>query len=245
LAQTAYLIREIANQIRSLEPKPDISDIMVKVDALLDESVEGFRIPDLKDEERIYILSLIDFNELSKRFQKSRKRIEIEKLRKLIEKKLEELIESNYTRMDFREIYLQLIDEYISGAKSIDVLFSQLVKFSKELNEEEQRYIREGLESEEELAVFDLLTKPDMKLNKQEKADVKRIARQLLETLKREKLVLDWKKKLQTRAGVKLTIDKTLDLLPKAYTLDLYNQKCDLVYKCVYDLQTPVHQYAI
>jgi type I restriction enzyme, R subunit len=232
LAQTAYLIREIANQIRSLEPKPDISDIMVKVDALLDESVEGFRIPDLKDEERIYILSLIDFNELRKRFQKSRKRIEVEKLRKLIEKKLEELIESNHTRIDFRERYLQLIDEYISGAKSIDVLFCMLVKFSKELNEEEQRYIREGLEIEEELAVFDLLTKPDIKLNKKETAEVKRIARQLLETLKRERFVLDWKKKVQTRAGVKLTIEKTLDLLPEDYILDLYNQKCDLVYKC-------------
>jgi type I restriction enzyme, R subunit len=245
LAETAYLIRKIANQIRSMEPKPDISDVMVKVEALLDMSVEGFRIPDIEDEERIYDLSLIDFDELSKRFQKSRKRIEVEKLRKLIEKKLEELIESNRTRIEFRERYLQLIDEYISGAKSIDVIFSQLVKYSQELNEEEQRYIREGLQSEEELAVFDLLTRPDMKLIKKETAEVKRIARQLLETLKREKLVLDWKKKQQTRAGVKLTIEKTLDLLPEAYTIDIYNQKCNLVYQYVYDLESAAYQYAV
>jgi len=243
IAETAYLIRKIANQIRSLEPKPDISDVMVKVEALLDESVEGFRIPDMEDEERIYDLSLIDFDGLSKKFQKSRKRIEIEKLRKLIEKKLEELIESNRTRIDFRERYLQLIDEYISGSKSIDVIFSQLVKYSQELNEEEQRYIREGLQSEEELAVFDLLTRPDMKLNKKETAEAKRIATQLLETLKKEKLVLDWKKKQQTRAGVKLTIEKTLDLLPEAYTIDMYNLKCDLVYKYIYDLQPSAQQY--
>ena len=236
LAETAYLIRKIANQIRSLEPKPDISDVMVKVEALLDESVEGFRIPDIEDADRIYDLSLIDFDSLSKRFQKSRKRIEVEKLRKLIEKKLQDLIESNRTRIDFRERYLQLIDEYISGAKSIDVIFSQLVKFSQELNEEERRYVREGLQSEEQLAVFDLLTKPDMKLNKKETAEVKRIARQLLEILKRERLVLDWKKKLETRAGVKLTIEKTLDMLPEVYTTAVYQQKCDLVYKYVYDM---------
>ena len=31
-------------------------------------------------------------------------------------------------------------------------------------------------------------------------------------------------------------IEKTLDELPEAYTIDLFNQKCDLVYKYVYDL---------
>ncbi len=41
----------------------------------------------------------------------------------------------------------------------------------------------------------------------------------------------DWKKKQQTRAGVKLTIEKTLDLLPEVYTTEIFNQKCDLVYK--------------
>jgi type I restriction enzyme R subunit len=120
-----------------------------------------------------------------------------------------------------------------------------LVRFSQGLQEEEKRFIREELDSEEELAVFDMLTKPEMKLSKKEAAEVKRVARQLLATLKKEKLVLDWKKKQQTRAGVKLTIEKTLDLLPEIYTTDIYNQKCDLVYKYVYDIKAPAYQYAI
>jgi type I restriction enzyme R subunit len=41
------------------------------------------------------------------------------------------------------------------------------------------------------LAIFDLLTKPEIKLTKAEKRE----AKQLLETLKREKLVLDWKRR--------------------------------------------------
>jgi len=240
LAETSYLIRKVANQIRSLEPKPDVSEVMAKVEALLDESVEGFTIPDIKDEERIYDLSLIDVEELSKNFRKSKKRIEIEKLRKLIEKKLEELIEVNATRMDFKERYLELIDEYLSGAKSLDAIFDALIKFSQGLKDEEKRHIREGLESEEELAIYDMLTKPDMKLTINDVKKVKRIARQLLETLKKEKLVLDWKKRQQTRAGVKLAIEETLDILPEVYSTDMYNQKCDLVYKYVYDLETPV-----
>jgi len=51
--------------------------------------------------------------------------------------------------------------------------------------------------------------------------------------------------KLQTGAGVKLTIEKTLDLLPEAYTIDVYNQKCNLVYQYVYDLESAVPQYAM
>ena len=39
----------------------------------------------------------------------------------------------------------------------------------------------------------------------------------------------DWKKKQKTRARVKLTIEKTLDLLPEVYTTEIFNQKCDLV----------------
>jgi type I restriction enzyme R subunit len=243
VSETAYLIRKIANHIRSLQPIVDTDEVMTKVEALLDQSVEGFRIADLKDEERIYDLSKIDFEALRNKYKKSRKRIEIEKLRNSIEKKLDELIEINRTRIDFKERYLSLIAEYLSGAKSLDEIFEQLVRFSQGLQEEERRFIREELDSEEELAVFDMLTKPEMKLSKKEVAEVKRVARQLLATLKKEKLVLDWKKKQQTRAGVKLTIEKTLDLLPEIYTTDMYNQKCDLVYKYVYDMEAPAYQF--
>jgi type I restriction enzyme R subunit len=236
IKETAYLIRKIEKHIRSLEPEVDIDEVMSKIEALLDESVEGFKITEPIDTDKIYDLSKIDFEKLQAKFRKGKKRIEIEKLRKLIEKKLADLIIDNQTRIDFRERYLVLIDDYLSGAKNLDAIFQKLVKFSQDLQNEEKRHIREGLDDEQQLAIFDMLTKPDMKLNKKEVAEVKRIARQLLEALKREKLVLDWKKRQSTRAGVKLTIEQELDLLPEIYTKDLYSQKCDAVYKYVYDM---------
>jgi type I restriction enzyme R subunit len=215
-----------------------------KVEALLDESVEGFAIPEYKDHKHIYDLSKIDFEALQKKFKKGRKRTELEILKSMIEKTLDTLVQANRTRMDFKERYQELIDEYIRGVKSLDDIFQRLLKFTQELRDEEKRYIREGLESEEELAVFDILTKPEMKLSKKEIMETKRIARQLLETLKKEKLVLDWRKKQTTRAGVKLTIEETLDMLPEAYTIEAYKNKCDLVYQYVYDLEPVVSQYA-
>lgn len=44
---------------------------------------------------------------------------------------------------------------------------------------------------EQELAVFDLLIKPDLTLTKKEGQEVKKVAQDLLSTLKREKLVLN------------------------------------------------------
>ena len=89
--------------------------------------------------------------------------------------------------------------------------------------------------SEEELAIFDLLTKPEIKLTAKEEREVKKVAKTLLETLKQEKLVLDWKKRQTTRAMVRYTIENVLDQLPRAYSKDLYKQKCNAVYQHVYD----------
>jgi len=54
--------------------------------------------------------------------------------------------------------------------------------------------------------------------------------------LKKEKLVLDWRKRQQTRADVLLTIQAILDEeLPRTYTPEIYQQKCDLVYQHFYE----------
>ncbi len=53
--------------------------------------------------------------------------------------------------------------------------------------------------------------------------------------MKREKLVLDWRKRQQSRQAVRLCIEQELDKLPPVYSTDLYKQKCDLAYRHVYD----------
>ena len=127
-----------------------------------------------------------------------------------------------------------MIAEYNSGATNADALFAQLVTFAQNLNEEEKRGVAEGL-SEEELALFDILTRPNIKLSRDQKKKVQEVAKELLDILKIEKLVLDWRKKQQTRAAVQLTIEQILDSLPEAYSPELYHQKCNLVYQHVYD----------
>jgi type I restriction enzyme R subunit len=60
----------------------------------------------------------VDFDALKQRFKKGRKRIEMDRFKSLIERKLDSLIERNRTRMDYRKRYQEMIQEYLSGAKN-------------------------------------------------------------------------------------------------------------------------------
>jgi type I restriction enzyme R subunit len=222
----------IADKIRSLTPPADISAMMDRVEKLLDQSIapKGYKISNT----RIVDLSQIDFDKLKAQFEQGHKRIEIEKLRGQINSKLSLMLRLNRSRMDFYEQFQRLIDDYNSGAQNADAFFAQLVTFAQSLNEEEKRGVSECL-SEEELALFDILTKPNVKLSRKEKETVKKVAQELLDTLKAERLVLDWRKKQQTRAAVQVSIEQILENLPPAYGDDLYKEKCNVVYQHVFD----------
>lgn len=229
----------IAEKIRSLTPSVDISVVMGAVEELLDDSIfptkEGYVIREPTSGGKYLDLSKINFEALKKQFEKSRKHIEAEKLRGKITIKLQKMVRLNKSRMDYYQKFQELIDEYNDGAKNVDAFFTELISLAQELNEEEKRGIAEQL-SEEELALFDLLTKPNMKLSRKEQEEVKAVARDLLDTLKAERLVLDWRKRQQTRAAVQLQIEISLDKgLPKIYEPDVYHQKCLNIYQHIYD----------
>ncbi len=237
LTSTCVLIRVLAKKIASLSPPTDISEVMRDVEDLLDRSIaaEGYVIPDETDESAAVDLSGIDFDALKERFSKGRKHMEAERMKGAVGRKVRELVRLNRTRMDFLERFQQMIDDYNSGSVNVEDFFRRLMKFAQTLNEEEQRSVGERL-SEEELAVYDLLTKPEIDLTTKERAKVKRTAKALLKTLKHEKLVLDWRKRQQSRAQVKVAIESVLDDgLPDAYTPEIYQLKSDAVFQHVYE----------
>ena len=127
-----------------------------------------------------------------------------------------------------------LIESYNAGSQNIDDLFKELLALSRSLSDEEQRHGREQL-TEEELTVFDLLTRPGPDLAPAERDEVKKVARRLLQRV-RGALVLNWRQKAQARAQVKLAIEDAIDEgLPRAYTPDLYKSKCTVVFEHVFE----------
>ena len=233
------LINIIAQKIRNLTPPPTATtDVMEQIEDLLDHSIvpTGYVIEAAGgyDTDSIVDLSQIDFDQLRERFRTQHKQIEAERLRGSLNRKLSELVRFNRTRMDYQERFEQIIAEYNATAIDVDEWFEQLIALAEELNAEEQRAIAERL-SEKQLAVFDLLTRPAPGLTEAEKGRVKAISKELLEILKREKLVLDWRQRQQSRAAVKITVADILDELPERYTQEIYDQKCEVVYQHIYD----------
>jgi type I restriction enzyme R subunit len=243
------LLVVLAEKIRSLvAPEVDISGVMGEVETLLDRSIapQGYIIrPSIAEPRAPYTtdsaphlvdLSQIDLEALQAHFKNSQQRIEIEKLRGAINRKLQQMVRLNRQRMDYMQQFQQMIEEYNAGSRNAELFFSELIEFTRRLTGEEQRHLAENL-NEEELAMFDLLVgKPPLALTAKERKQVKLAARKLLETLKAEKLTLDWRKRQQARAAVRVAIEEILDQqLPETYTPEVYQQKCEVVYQHVYE----------
>jgi len=188
------------------------------------------RLQPLKETDMAVVVSQ-DQNEIAELAAKGldirphRKRTLNEQLKGKLAQKLMAMVRRNRTRIDYLDRFQALIDAYNAGSLNAEAFFEQLVELAERLNAEEQRAVAEQL-SEEELALFDLLTKPRVELTQTERDKVKAAARELLATLKDGQLVLDWRKRQQSRAAVRVTIEKLLDeRLPDAYTPDLFEEK--------------------
>ena len=212
---------------------PDVSQAMGQINSLLDESITGHEIresgPPALD------LSKINFEALAQRFKQSKhKNTDLEVLKAAIRAQLEKMIRLNRTRADFAEKFEALIESYNAGSATIEALYAELLALSNSLNDEEQRHVRENM-SEEELVIFDILTRPAPELSTEERAEVKKVARDLLARLK-GLLVLNWRQKSAARSQLKLAIEDTLDSgLPRAYTPEIYSEKCSAVFEHVYE----------
>ena len=89
--------------------------------------------------------------------------------------------------------------------------------------------------SEEELTIFDILTRPGPELTTEEREEVKKVARQLLARL-HELLVLVGRQKLQARAKVRIEIENVLhEGLPRAYSKETYEKKCGALFEHVFE----------
>lgn len=156
------------------------------------------------------------------------------KLRGKLNVQLQRMVRLNQSRSDLAKKFESLVETYNQGRIGIEEFFERLILFAQELQEEDQRKVAEQL-SEEELAIYDLLLKPRPELTKKEIKQVKDVAREMMQVLKREKLVLDWRKKQQSRAAVQLAVEEWLDKLPAAYDADMWQEKVKQVYTHVYD----------
>ena len=218
--------------------KADITDIIRQLHQVVDTAIEVR--PDTVTDEDTYDISKIDFDRLSKEFERSpAKRTTVQNLKTVIEQRIERMLQQNALRTDFQRHYEEIVAEYNreKDRVTIEKTFEALLRFEQSLNAEEHRAVREGLD-EESLAVFDLLRKPD--LTSGEIKRIKEVAVELLGVLKEQKLRVDhWRDKEATRDAVRLAIrdflwNDSTGLPVNQYTEDDVQTRAEDVYRHVY-----------
>ncbi len=231
--QPVAVFHTLADAVRAKLGPAEISEISARIAELLDEKLEGVAIltPLVAGDTSTgrVDLSGIDFDKLATLFAASPK-VTAEKLREEAEDKARRMTEANPTRKHLVERLENLVAAYNAGSVDAETFFEALKTFICEMDEEEQRAAREEL-TEEELAIFDLLTTPEPKLTKAQEQEVKRVARSLLDRLRNLTCAIDWVRGQETRGAVLTEIRQRLNELPEdPYPQALWDTKVEQVW---------------
>lgn len=214
------------------------TDLMIEINGIISEYVEIQQTPNVvREAPRRFDISAIDFDLLRREFAKVRKKnLVLKDLEEVIQQKLDNMILSNPNRINYYERYQHIIDEYNSeqDRATIEKTFMELMDLANQMGEEEQRYVREGFTSDEELSLYDMLFRDDLT-----KADIKilkEMSASLLHKIKDKISELDhWTDKQETKAAIDNLIRDTLWAeLPECYdevSISMYRQQ---IYEYIY-----------
>lgn len=214
------------------------TDLMIEINGIISEYVEIQQTPNVvREPPRRFDISAIDFDLLRREFAKvGKKNLVLKDLEEVIQQKLDNMILSNPNRINYYERYQHIIDEYNSeqDRATIEKTFMELMDLANQMGEEEQRYVREGFTSDEELSLYDMLFRDDLT-----KADIKilkEMSASLLHKIKDKISELDhWTDKQETKAAIDNLIRDTLWAeLPECYdevSISMYRQQ---IYEYIY-----------
>ncbi len=230
-------IEAIYNQLNQQTKSADVMGIIMNLQNIVNESVL-LENDAANESEAVYVdLSQLDFDKLRLAFAKvERKNTLVYNLQEAIDRKLASMLKENPLRFEFYERYQKIIKEYNAG-KTLEntvKVFDNLSDFIQDLNVEDARALRENL-NEESLAIFDLL-KEGKTLSSEDIKEVKKVALDLLQKLKEEKLKVEkWRESRQVRAQIHATIYDTLQWLPQQkYSDQDVDEKTTHVYQHIY-----------
>jgi type I restriction enzyme R subunit len=238
----------IYNKLQDIRDTPDISSLLQDLYDVVDTAV-ATEMYVIKEPPARYDLSRIDSSRLRAEFERTPfKNIVAMGLLEKIEERLAKMVARNPARVDLYERYQEIVQEYNKDkdAAEIQKVMDDLCNFNDACSEEERRYFREGLDNEDQLAVFELLQKDT--LSKGDREAIKKVAKELLDKLISGKLQIDhWREKATAQAQVKDEIIKHLfaNLPSGAYDADEINLKADDVFSHIYttDLGSGTYVY--
>lgn len=231
-------IAAIYAELQKKRKHVNTTDLMVEINHIISSYVEIQENPLMVCEDPVrFDISAIDFDLLHREFAKVKKKnLVMRDLQEIIRQKLNKMLFSNPNRINYYERYQQIIEDYNKeqDRATIEKTFTDLMNLANQMNQEEQRYVREGFASDEELSLYDMLFRDDLSKNDIKK--LKEVAAGLLHKIKAKISELDhWTDKQETKAAIDNLIRDTLWAeLPECYdeiSISAYRQN---IYEYVY-----------
>ena len=213
-------------------------DLMIEINNIISHHISIVsRTAEIDEVQKIFDISSIDFQLLKNEFAKVRdKNLVLKDLEETIEDVLEKMLINNPNRINYYEHYQKIISSYNSeqDRAAIEKVFDELVDLASKMTEEEQRYVREGFSSDEELSLYDMLFREN--LSKQEIKKLKEVSTSLLQKIKTKIAELDhWTDKQETKAVVDNLIRDTLwSELPQSFDENSISSCRKVIYEYVY-----------
>ena len=215
----------------------DTTDLMVEINGIINDYVQIEPAEQGVTPSRQFDISGIDFDLLRREFAKvKRKNLVIRDLDLIIQQRIAAMLFNNPNRINYYEQYQKIIEEYNGeqDRSTIEKTFAELMALAQSMSQEQQRYVREGFSSDEELSLYDMLFRDD--LSKTDIKKIKEVAVSLLAKIKEKISQLDhWTDKQETKAVVETLIRDTLwNELPECYDDSSISRYRQQIYEYVY-----------
>lgn len=226
-------IEAIYKKLTERRDTADVTELLKALHRIVNTAIDTTVAGGDQAEGLTFDLSRIDLERLRDEFGRGvRKATVVRDIRDIVEQKLAEMLTHNPLRMNYQHKYEDIVTDYNreKDRTSIEETFARLLELVNSLDEEQKRAVREGL-GEDELAIYDLLSKED--LDKPVREQVKQASRDLLASLRVHLAELDrfWEKE-QTKADVRVFIaDNVYVKLP---TPPFTSKEKDLIANNVY-----------
>jgi len=137
------------------------------------------------------------------------KNLAVELLKKLIAEQIHIYRRTNVVQSEkFSVIIQETMNRYLNGMLTNEEVISELLKMAQQISQAKAAGDEMGL-SEEELAFYDALTKPQAIKDFYENEELIAITKELTEALRKNKTV-DWQKRESARAKMRMMIKKLL-----------------------------------
>ena len=206
LESVRVLVMRLMNQGEG--KKISLPEMNARINELLKSSIKSDGVinlfSDVKEE-----FSLFDPKFLEEISKMKEKNLAVELLKKLIAEQVQIYRRTNVVKSEkFSEIIQGVMNRYLNGMLTNEEVIEELLKMAKQIREAHEAGDELGL-SEDELAFYDALTKPQAIKDFYENDELIAITKELTDALRKNRSI-DWQKRDSARAKMRMMIKRLL-----------------------------------